>query len=82
MSKMKVNGWEKNRCVPVYLIRAVKHWTCCRLIKGVVHPKIKFVIIYSLKLSQTLINFFLVLKTKEDIYNMWVTKQLLVSTDW
>ncbi len=37
------------------------------VIKGVVHPKIKFVIIYSLKLSQTLINFFLVLKTKEDI---------------
>ncbi len=68
MSKVKVNSWLYIRCVQVLkwqLTNSTKH---ASVIKGMVHPKWKFChYLLTLTLSQTCINFFLVLNKKEDI---------------
>ncbi len=51
------------------------------VIKGIVHPKMLIVIIYSLSCcTKPVLIFILVLNTKEDILKNGVTKQLLVPT--
>ncbi len=51
-----------------------------KVMKGIVHPKYNLL---TLKLFQTPMNFCLLLNPKEDILKkIWVTKQLMVPTDF